>query len=337
MKSRKRIEYIWLDGSLPLPQVRGKTRYVDLDKNSVIPDWNFDGGSTNQGDVANSDRCLTCVRAYKDPFNENGVLALCEVTYHGGPPHESNTRTHLSELVDGVAESDVWVGFEQEVTFINPADREPLGLLLSPSEQGPYYCGVGSLNNIGRVVMDEFEMRCKRAGVSLEGINAEVMPGQWEFQTPPQGPLKSADDVWVARYILERVSESKPIIISYDPKPHYKFNGAGCHTNISTVFTRECFDIDEQEKMMVALEIDHLEHLKVCGEGVERRLTGDHETSDYKTFYWGVGDRGASVRIPQRVAMEKAGYFEDRRPSANIDPYRVLYSLISSVKKSRLL
>ena len=66
-------------------------------------------------------------------------------------------------------------------------------------------------------------------------------------------------------------------------------------------------------------------------------MTGECETSDYKIFYWGVGDRGASIRIPQRVAMEGAGYFEDRRPCANIDPYKVLYSLIRSVKKARLL
>jgi len=337
MKNRKRVEYIWLDGYLPLPRIRAKTRYIDLDTNRLIPDWNFDGGSTNQGELNDSDRCLRCVRAYKDPFNEDGVLAFCEVTYHSGAAHESNTRTYLSELVSGLEEGDIWVGFEQEFTFINPATEKPLGYLLQPKKQGQYYCGVGCLNQIGRYIVDEFEMRCEKAGVFLAGLNAEVMPGQWEFQTSPQGPLKSSDDLWVARYILEMVSESKPVIISYDPKPHPEFNGAGCHTNMSTTKMRDCFGMDEQEELMVHLEVDHKEHIKVCGAGIERRMTGEFETSDYKVFSCGVGDRGTSIRIPQTVAMEGAGYFEDRRPCANIDPYKVLYSLISSVKKSKLL
>ena len=88
---------------------------------------------------------------------------------------------------------------------------------------------------------------------------------------------------------------------------------------------------------MVHLEIDHTNHIELCGEGIALRLTGECETSDYEKFTWGVGNRGASVRIPQKVANEKAGYFEDRRPSANVDPYKILYSLISSIKKSSLL
>ena len=82
---------------------------------------------------------------------------------------------------------------------------------------------------------------------------------------------------------------------------------------------------------------DHKEHIKVCGEGIERRMTGDCETSDYNVFSWGVGDRGASVRIPQAVHDTGAGYFEDRRPCANIDPYLLLSSLLSSINKSNLL
>ena len=149
--------------------------------------------------------------------------------------------------------------------------------------------------------------------------------------------MKSADDLWVARYILERVSETKPVIISYDPKPHPEFNGAGCHTNLSTKKTRDHFGMDEQEELMVHLEIDHHKYIEVCGDGSKRRMTGECETSHYREFTHGVGDRGASIRIPQRVAMEGAGYFEDRRPSANIDPYKVLYSLICAVKKTKLL
>jgi glutamine synthetase len=336
MKTRKRVEYMWLDGRDPLPKMRSKTRFLDLeDVSAGIPDWNFDGGSTEQGSLEDSDRSLVCVRTYKDPFVEEGWLALCEVRYYSGAPHESNTRSHLTKLTNKL--EGILVGFEQEFTFINPADQAPLGFLLSPQQQGQYYCGVGCMNVIGRDIVSEFENRCAKAGIDLDGINAEVMPGQWEWQTKAQSPVKCADDLWVSRYILERVSEEKAVIVSYHPKPHEAFNGAGCHTNFSTEKMRKSFSSEDWEELLPILEEDHFEHIKVCGDGIEKRMTGECETSDYNDFTWGAGDRGASIRIPQRVALEGAGYFEDRRPCANIDPYKVLYSLISSVKKSSLL
>ena len=338
--SRKRVEYIWLDGNEDLPHLRSKTRFVEVKDSNManhgIPSWNFDGGSTGQGNLQDSDRKLICVRTYPDPFVDDGILALCEVTYHTGGKHPSNTRSLLSSL-NCMDSWGIGVGFEQEVTFVNPADFKPLGFLLSPSVQGEYYCGVGAMRSVGRFIMDEFEKACSKAGIKIDGINAEVMPGQWEWQTAPYEPLKAADDLWVCRYIIERIGEPKPLIISYDPKPHIEFNGAGCHTNVSTRKMREKFDEEDQRQLMEILEQDHEAHMKVCGVGLERRMTGDCETSEYKKFTWGVGDRGASVRIPLQVATEKKGYFEDRRPCANIDPYLVLSSLISSIKKSNLL
>jgi glutamine synthetase len=337
-KIRRRIEYIWLDGTPSFPQVRSKTRYINIDESyGGIPDWNFDGGSTGQGDLNNSDRLLTCVRTYSDPFNEGGLLALCDVRYHSGVPHESNLRIHLATLLEKHPEAGYLVGLEQEFTFINPATLEPLGLLLSPKQQGQYYCGAGCMNVIGRFIVNEFEEKVKEAGIEIDGINAEVMPGQWEWQTAAQGPLKTADDLWVSRYILDRVAETNAAIVSYDPKPHPDMNGAGCHANVSTAKMRECFQLDEQEELMVHMEVDHKEHIKICGKGIQRRMTGECETSDYREFTWGVGDRGASIRIPERVKLEGAGYFEDRRPCANIDPYSLLYSLISTVNKSKVL
>ncbi|CAN0372764.1 unnamed protein product, partial [Laminaria digitata] len=58
-------------------------------------------------------------------------------------------------------------------------------------------------------------------------------------------------------------------------------------------------------------------------QGNERRLTGLHETASMEKFSYGVADRGASIRIPRAAEAEKKGYFEDRRPSSNMDPYVV--------------
>ena len=326
-----RLEYIWLDGN-DTPQLRSKTRFAPS-----IEQWNFDGGSTNQGDLKDSDRMLNPVRSYKDPFSEDGYLVLCEVCYHDGTPHESNFRSKLLSEYNEAKEREAWFGLEQEFTFMHPVTKQPLGLLLQPKEQGQYYCGTGRQNVVGRDVMMEFEKRCDTAGIKLAGINAEVMPGQWEWQTPPHEALLVSDNLWVSRYILARISEDMGVEVSYSPKPHPEYNGAGCHANFSTREMRHNLSDELVEDLMKVMEEDHVEYLASCGEGYADRMSGDCETSDWKTFTWGVGDRGASVRIPQKVKEDGVGYIEDRRPCANIDPYRLVLSLLQTTKKSTLL
>ena len=67
----------------------------------------------------------------------------------------------------------------------------------------------------------------------------------------------------------------------------------------------------------------HAEHIAAYGEGNERRLTGAHETASMDAFSYGVANRGCSVRIPSNVPIDGKGYFEDRRPASNCDPYLV--------------
>ena len=325
----KRFEYIWLDGN-ETPRLRSKTRFAE----SVTP-WNFDGGSTKQGSLRDSDRSLEPVATYKNPFDEDGYLVLCEVMNYDGTPHKTNYRTVL-QMAEAQCTDEPWIGFEQEFTFMDRKTGEPLGFgELKPTEQGQYYCGVGADCIVGRDVMLEFEQRCHAANLKIEGINAEVMPGQWEYQTPPLSPMRAADNLWITRYILERICENKGVVVSFDPKPHENWNGAGCHTNYSNNVIRERLTDDEITQLMDCLWGHHQQHMESCGEGFRRRMTGDCETSDWQQFSWGVGDRGASIRVPTRCYNEQKGYIEDRRPCANIDPYRLIFSLLEGTKKSK--
>ena len=74
----------------------------------------------------------------------------------------------------------------------------------------------------------------------------------------------------------------------------------------------------------------HEEHIAVYGAHNEERLTGLHETCSIKDFRYGVSDRGASIRIPMATSNDGKGYLEDRRPSANMDPYKVCSILIET-------
>jgi len=334
---KRKVEYIWIDGTNPTAQLRSKTKILNIEEG--IPVWGFDGSSTNQAKGSNSDCVLNPVFVCKDSIRGYpNELALCEVLNTDLTPHESNTRASLSKVYEKHKSEDVWFGMEQEYTFINSWSGYPYGFdhcaaksgKNGPAPQGPYYCSVGAGLAIGRKVAEEHLDACLEAGLTLSGINAEVMPGQWEFQVGPIDALEVSDQLWVARWLLHRVAEKHDIAVSFDPKPaEGDWNGAGCHTNFSTEEMRN--SLEACEKAAVALGERTRLHIENYGADIEKRLTGDHETCSYKEYRWGVSDRGASVRIPWQVAKEGKGYIEDRRPNANCDPYVVAKLITETV------
>jgi len=329
-----KLEYIWLDGTEPTAHVRSKTKVVNSFKGSLeeCSEWNFDGSSTNQADGNNSDCILKPVRVYVNPLELNSHLVLCEVWNVDGTPHPSNFRYLLDEIQSKHSEEDVWVGIEQEYTLFK--DGRPLGwpMVGEPEPQGDYYCGRNKGEHIARSHMEA----CIEAGIKISGINSEVMLGQWEYQIGADNPLRISDDLWVARWLMEKICLHKHREVSIDPKPEEgDWNGAGAHTNFSTKAMREEGGDMVIHKAIQKLEQKHWDHIQVYGSGNERRLTGQHETCDINTFRWGVSDRGASVRVPEQVAKNGKGYLEDRRPSANCDPYLVCHKLIETVCEER--
>lgn len=321
-------EYLWIDGSEPTREIRGKTRILADGATPGI--WGYDGSSTNQATGDNSDVVLNPVFQCPDPIRGgDNILVMCETLLTGDmSPHPTNTRALAREALEKYGDQEPWFGLEQEYTLINPSTGWPAGFPPNgfPAPQGPYYCGVGALKIHGRGLIEDHTQACIDAGLAISGTNAEVMPGQWEFQIGPAGITEVGDHMYMARYLLGRIAETYGVDISYDAKPTKgDWNGAGCHTNFSTKGMREegglklineyCEKLGKPERIAL--------HLKNYGAGLEDRLTGAHETASYKEFKYGVSDRGASIRIPLQTSLDGKGYLEDRRPCANIDPYTV--------------
>lgn len=328
-----KLEYIWLDGYKPMQSLRSKTK-IEHDFSGKLEDcpmWCFDGSSTEQAPGGSSDCLLKPVAIFPDPARRNAYLVMTEVLHPDGTPHESNGRATIKD-----DDNDFWFGFEQEYFIWNPATNKPIGFPAEgePGPQGPYYCSVGTGKAVGRDIVEEHLDLCIDAQLNIEGINAEVAMGQWEFQIFAKGAKAAGDQIWIARYLLERATEKHGYSIEWHCKPlQGDWNGSGMHANFSNTLLRTAGNKEAYDKVCEAFRPFVKEHIEVYGHDNHLRLTGKHETQSIDQFSYGVSDRGASIRIPiATVERGWKGWLEDRRPNSAADPYKVAARIIETVK-----
>ena len=330
-----KLEYIWLDGYTPEPNLRSKIKVVDKNFLTIgtestlekIPMWNFDGSSTLQAEGHDSDCLLKPVRLYHPWEIKDTIYVLCEVLNPDGTPHITNQRALINN------DPDFWFGFEQEYFIKESKNGKVIGHENNNEGQGRFYCGVGS-NVIGRDLVEEHLEFCLSHGIEITGVNAEVALGQWEYQVLSKGSLKAGDDLWMARYFMEKISEKYGYHIEYHPKPLGRtadWNGSGLHTNFSTKRMREEGGEEYFMSLFQAFESRKERHIEVYGSDNNMRLTGRHETQSIDKFSWGISDRGASIRVPRDTAKEWKGYVEDRRPASNANPYDIIKVISDTV------
>jgi len=354
MTQKFHLEYIWLDGSFP-QGLRSKTKIIQAEPNTkrdyqfiefknnpkLLPDWNFDGSSTGQAETSKSELILKPVNVFIDPFKENGFLVLCEVFNLDGTPHQTNSRNKMTQLVQKFSNEETMWGWEQEYFIYDSLTKKPLGWPIDgfPKPQGPYYCSVGGDKVSGREFVEEHAFHCEKIGLQISGINAEVALGQWEYQIGPVDAIDGSDQLWISRYILNRLTEKYGYYVELDPKPYLgnDWNGSGMHVNFSTKQMRE--DLKRKKALVIEacqkLSKKVEEHIQVYGPNNHNRLTGHNETCSINEFRFGIGDRTASIRIPSSIEDKNTpGYLEDRRPASNANPYEIVYRMIKTVCKS---
>jgi glutamine synthetase len=353
------LEYIWIDGNNCSIFSKSRTYYssgeeVRLDD---IPNWTFDGSSTGHSkkDSENSEIILIPRFTCLNPLQPNSQLVLCD-TYNSDLTHtDSNHRVHANKIMTAVHNQYPMFGLEQEYYLITPDIREilqqtkccdkwykKLFSCKTPCStehdriQAYYsnkiqYCGGGHMHTLGRKIANEHLQACVKAKLTISGINAEVGPNQWEFQIGPIIGIEAGDHMWVARYLLIMIAEKYETSIDFSPKPFLNLPGSGCHVNFSTKLMREYHTgFPHIINAINLLAIDHENHMKIYGYNNNLRLTGKHETASIDDYTYGIGTRTTSIRIGQETFKNKGGYFEDRRPGSNIDPYLVTSAIVGS-------
>ena len=175
---------------------------------------------------------------------------------------------------------------------------------------------------------------CLAAGINHEGINAEVAKGQWEFQIFGKGSKSAADEMWMARYLMLRLTEKYGVDIEFHCKPlgDTDWNGSGMHANFSTEYMREVGGKEYFEALMEAFETNTRRPHRGLWPGQphaadrQARDRGDHQ------FSYGIADRGASIRVPHSfVNNGYKGYLEDRRPNSQGDPYQIASQILKTI------
>jgi glutamine synthetase len=217
-------EYIWIGGSGTDLRSKARTLPGPVTDPKQLPKWNYDGSSTGQAPGEDSEVILYPQAIFKDPFRRgHNILVICDAYTPQGVPIPTNKRAAAAKVFaqKAVAEEETWYGLEQEYTLLQKDVKWPLGWPVGgfPGPQGPYYCGTGADKAWGRDIVNAHYKACLYAGIQISGINGEVMPGQWEFQVGPALGISAADQLWAARYILERITEIAGVVLSLDPKP----------------------------------------------------------------------------------------------------------------------
>ena len=319
-------EYIWLDGNQPSPGLRSKSRVLSLPDDPQVADfprWSFDGKLTHQADSHDQDCVLAPMRCYPDPLRGTGhYLVLCEVYDAGGCTHLTNQRAPVRNLMQEVAQDlQPWLGFEQLYQLV-PARRPDTDIDPHMAE----FCGLGYSKGPARALATEHSQACLDAGLLFYGMNAEPATDNWCFQIGPRDidgercdALTAADDLWVARYLLERLAERVELRVRYhggDPLLHLR-------TSLSTRYTRDprC-GLDAIEVIVDGLENGVLQ------QPPSYRCACDLED----TFSSGFTRRTAALRIPALVVQKGYGYLVDHRPCADADPYELAQYLIRLIR-----
>jgi glutamine synthetase len=329
-------EYIWLSGKDAHHDIRSKCKTMTGPAEiplSEYPVWNFDGSSTGQAKGEDTEILVKAVAVYPHPFQTlpGSKVVLCECYYPNGQPTNDNSRFAARAIFDQKLEEEPWFGLEQEYVLFNKNGR-PFGWPADgfPAPQGDYYCSNG-MTAWGRDIVVEHYETCLNMGIKLSGYNAEVMPGQWEYQVGPCTGIESGDHMTLSRWVFLRLGEKHQLDINFESKPiKGDWNGSGCHTNFSTKAMRDAGGLAVIKEAIERLSKTFTEDVRFYGVDNDQRLTGKHETSAVGEFAWGVGTRHTSIRIPNDTNASGRGYFEDRRPSASADPYLVTARLFAS-------
>lgn len=337
-------EYIWLGSTGS--DLRSTTRLLDKKPSCVeeLPIVDVDGSASGQ---ATSDSCeifLKPRKIFSDPFRKGDhILVLCDTFLppllgdfeptDQLQPHPSNNRAPCEAVSRKAAGSEPMFAVEQEYLVLDPATGQAIGWGgqgLAPHEQhlrglcGPGWPGLSGAPANCRSFAEQHLAYCLHAGVKIAGMAAPHAYALLTYEVGPCLGVAMGDELWMSRYILLRLAQRHNVGVSWDPH-HAPGEGGSlaCRVKFSTAETRQPgIGMFAMQQQIANLEALHMQHMLAYGAGRARQLPGG--------FSCGVSNNTCTIMIPSKALIGRCGYYVDRRPGANMDPYLVTMLLVSS-------
>lgn len=178
-----------------------------------------------------------------------------------------------------------------------------------------------------RQLADSHLRCCLFAGVRVTGADVHSLDGLHSYKIGPSPGVDLGDDLWTSRYLLQRVAEQHSASVSWEPDSMPSERPLGCHFKYSTASTRQApHGLNAIEQQLVRLQATHVQHQVAYNDGRLDRLS----SPEASTFTHAVGSANASVVVPSLTFLQQGGYFTDRRPPSDADPYKVTLLLAAT-------
>lgn len=338
-----KIEYIWLDGSKPVQNIRSKTQIIYLSDRqesvelSDIPPSYFDGSCTGaEIESGFSELLLIPAHISPDPQRSDGIIALCEVFKADGTVPASNSRRRLNSLWSDSSIHQPTIGFDQQYLILK--DGIPLNWKSSKinKSRSEYYCGVGADNCLGRDFAEDHLNLCLSAKIPITSLLAENSVAKWSFKIdhPNTGVVAAADNLIVARFLLQRLGEKYGYDISFDQNPFgSRYDQSLMVSRFSTKQMR-----DEKGIEYIRKYYNYISSSSVIKESSSfyNRAYDNGFLNNVELFSDFDFANNKILKIPFPVLISGRGYIEDRSPLADSDPYSVSCFLLDSLLKSEI-
>ncbi|CAG2118817.1 unnamed protein product, partial [Medioppia subpectinata] len=237
--NKVQVMYVWIiDGTNQHMGSQTKiVPFVPTDA-SELPLWTPAGASTGHEEGI----YLLPVQLYDDPFRGgNNKLVMCETVRYDRQPTEDNHRHSCKVAMDLVRDQQPWFGVQQEYT---PAD-------------GRHY----EYTEFGAHVVDAHLKACLYAGIAIAGEKTDN-DSKWEFQVGPCEGVTIGDDIWMARFLMQRVAKDFGVDVSFSP--YDDRTGVLCrraHCNFSTEAMREPGGMAAIDRAAECLSRKHDKHI----------------------------------------------------------------------------
>lgn len=308
------FEYICLDNE---SKFRSKTvfSFKSIDE---LEEVIVDSSMISNVVVESHDIILVPVKCILNPFirDEKHWLVMCEIRYPNGSIHKTNTRDPLKILTDN--HSDYQLGITQQFVLFDKDEKKPVGWNDKIDVMKNYSSKLDFMK-FSQPIIDIMIEYLIHVGIQISNIQMERMVSRWSVTFQPKSLTEACDDLFLFRYIIQRISANNNVIVNFHPDPIQNSKiYTRCYLNLSSLKMRDEDGIQEIDRACKKLELKHLEQFK--------------SFCEYNGKHFAYGQNSSRYDVVIHLSQNNGGYIEDKRFSGDCDIYSITTQIVKTIE-----